>query len=399
MLKQIIAREFKVLLHAKAQIIGMLLVVLMIIGAGVAGNYFMKRDSEEDSKPAEVIVALAPEMKDFEQALDGTGLIDATVIEAQTDYGKWLKSENEKEGDTPSLVLIGAPDKPEIIKYGDNSENEIAIQVIQQSATMMQVNGITGGINQAEAEKLSSAMNIPVTLVTGSSNLIGENPIGFFTALIAQFFIFFAVVTGISSLSTGVVEEKSSRVVEILLSSVRPRTLLLGKILGIGAFILLQLVIYLVAGIFSLKIAGLWQNFEFNSLIVWCIMWILLGFFTYISITGGISAMVSRQEDLGAIITPLIFFMLIPFYLGMYLVPALPNHITTKVFSMIPGFSSFMMPVRQAYSSVDTWELVLAAGINLVCIPLLAVLAGKIYENSILRMGRRVTFRQALSGK
>lgn len=399
MLKHIIAREFNVLLHTKAQIVSTIITALLIIGAGVAVDYFLSRDSDKTDQQMTVSVALAPEMKDFEATLDATGFIDANTIAAQTDYGQWLKAENDQDGQTPSLVLTGSPDSPQIIKYGESGENEVAINIIQQTALKMQVNQIVGGISELEAEKIDSAMNIPVTLVTGSSNLIDEDPFGFFTALIAQFFIFFAVITGLSSLSTGVVEEKSSRVVEILLSSVHPRTLLLGKILGIGLFVLLQLSIYLAAGVLALNIAGLWQDFEFNSLILWSIVWVILGFFTYISITGGISAMVSRQEDLGSILSPIMLFMLIPFYLGMYLVPASPDSVLTKVLSMIPGFSPFIMPVRQAYNYVEIWELVVALGISVICIPLLAALAGKIYENSILRMGKRVTFRQALSGK
>ncbi|WP_353065247.1 ABC transporter permease [Arcanobacterium hippocoleae] len=207
------------------------------------------------------------------------------------------------------------------------------------------------------------------------------------------------MTTSLSTLSVGIVEEKSSRVVEILLSAVRPRTLLLGKIIGIGLFALTQLVLYLVAIFVSLNIAGLWHGIEVGTILIWMIIWLLLGFFTFTTLAGGVSSMVSRQEDLGGIITPLMLLMIIPFYLGMFLVPAAPDSIWTKVFSTIPGFSSFIMPVRQAYESVEIWELVLAAGISFVSVPLFAAVAGRIYENSILRMGKRVTLRQALSGK
>ncbi|XCB30758.1 ABC transporter permease [Arcanobacterium hippocoleae] len=270
---------------------------------------------------------------------------------------------------------------------------------MKQALTLYHVNEITGGVSQDQAAKIAAVMNVPVTIVTGSSNLIGENPIGFFTAVAAQVLLFFAVITGLSTISIGVVEEKSSRVVEILLSSVRPRTLLLGKILGIGLFVLLQLALYISAAVISLKISGLWMGFEISALIVWMIVWILVGFFIFVTISGGISATVSRQEDLGGIITPITIGMMIPFYLGMYLVPALPDSIWTKVLSMIPGFSSFIMPARQAFDTVETWELFLAAGIGIVCLPLLAALSGKIYENSILRMGKRVSLREALSKK
>ncbi|MDR6939849.1 ABC transporter permease [Arcanobacterium hippocoleae] len=403
MLKHIIAREYKVLMRTKAQVISTLITILLILGGGFAGKYFLDQENDDATsqpdKAAIVKVALAPEMESFEKVLNDTGLIASEVIESQPDYGKWLTEIADREEDGVSLVLAGTLQEPKIIRYGENFIDSSAIKLIGQAVTFSQVQQIAGEITPQQAENLAAAMDIPVQTVTGSGNLMIENPVGYFTALVAQFLLFFAVTTSLSTLSVGIVEEKSSRVVEILLSAVRPRTLLLGKIIGIGLFALTQLVLYLVAIFVSLNIAGLWHGIEVGTILIWMIIWLLLGFFTFTTLAGGVSSMVSRQEDLGGIITPLMLLMIIPFYLGMFLVPAAPDSIWTKVFSTIPGFSSFIMPVRQAYESVEIWELVLAAGISFVSVPLFAAVAGRIYENSILRMGKRVTLRQALSGK
>lgn len=399
MLKHIIAREFKVLLNTKAQIIGTIITFCMIVGGGLVGAFFINKQAEEIANPAPSVVAVSEQMEEFAQVLDGTGAIETEIISHQADYAKWLKGEAEKDPQGPTIVLDGTPDKPEIIQYGEGHTNNQTVAAIKQALMLNKVDTIAGGITTEEASSVLTTLNVPVKTVTGSSNLVEENPTSFITAMVAQVLLFFAVVTGVSTLATGVVEEKSSRVVEILLSSVRPRTLLLGKILGIGAFVLTQIMLYIVAAIITLNVAGLWKFVSFNTIIFWMIAWVLIGFFTYATVTGGVSAMVSRQEDLGGVLAPITFSMLIPFYCGLFLVPAAPDSIWTKVLSLIPGFSSFIMPVRQAYNSVESWELYLALAIGVISVPLFATLAGKIYENSILRMGKRVKLSQALFGR
>lgn len=399
MLKTVIAREFKTLLHTKAQIISTIFVILLIVAGGLLWKYFNTDESNETAEKSTTTsletVALAPEMKDFKPILEDTGMMKAEIITAEKDYAKWLREAAEKEN-SPSIVLAGTPDMPQIIQYGESAENSKLTKIIQQSATVAQANRIAGKISPEDSAKLVAAMNIPITTVTGSNNLIRENPIGFISATITQIFIIFAVVMGVNTVSSGVVEEKNSRVIEILLSTIRPRVLLLGKIIGIGLFVLCQVAVYVITAIIMLNVANLWQYIDFNTIFIWMFLWIIVGFFIYTSYTGGISAMVSRQEELGAVIAPSVIMLLIPYYFGMFFVPEYPDSIWTKIISLIPGFSSFIMPLRQAYGSVTQWELFLALGIGIIAIPLLAAFSGKIYENSILRMGKRVTWREAL---
>ena len=128
-------------------------------------------------------------------------------------------------------------------------------------------------------------------------------------------------------------------------------------------------------------------------------MWLVLGFFFYAMATGALAATASRQEDLGAVTAPISMTLLIPFYVGLFLVPAMPEATVTKVLSMVPGISPFAMPVRQAYDTVTTSELLIAAALGVVAIPLVAAIAGKIYENSILHTGRRLKITEAIRAK
>ena len=212
------------------------------------------------------------------------------------------------------------------------------------------------------------------------------------------------IFTGIGVLSAGVVEEKASRVVEILLTTVKPRVLLLGKILGIGAGMLVVFAAYMVGIVGGLGLAGLLPDLgTLGKLGVWTFLptflaWTVVGYLTASGLTGALASTVSRQEDLGGVQTPIIFGLMIPMYAALYYIPAQPDSTASEVMSFIPLVSPPTMIMRTALGGVPVWQQLVAFAVNIAFIPLLAALAGKIYENSILRTGERVKIVRALRG-
>ncbi|MBM7824777.1 ABC-2 type transport system permease protein [Arcanobacterium pluranimalium] len=403
-LKHIIKREFSVLAGAKAQRIGTIVTVIIILAAGIVGGIIKDRsqnDSAADQPAATFSVAITEQMEPYQPTLEGTGAVQVESIKA-AEAEDWLKKQVASKSAPASAVLTGTPADPEIIqsKDQDKASNQAITQLISQVVVMTTTDRVAGPLSVDAQKQIAKAFTPKITTIAGEKmNLMESNPIGYFTGVITQMLLFFAVITGLSTISIGVVEEKSSRVVEILLSAVRPRTLLLGKILGIGSFVLVQMVIYIAAGIVSLNIAGMWANLNVGSTIGWLLAWLLIGFFTFTTIAGALAATVSRQEDLGAITGPFTFFMLIPFYLGIFLVPAQPTSLLTQVLSFIPGFTPFIMPIRQAYGVVGVGEALAAMAVGVVAIYLLSLLAGRIYSNSVLHMGKRLKLSEALRGK
>lgn len=238
--------------------------------------------------------------------------------------------------------------------------------------------------------------------VTG--NGADGNPFGFAMGYFCTFLLMVMIFTGISVLGAGVVEEKASRVVEILLTTVKPRVLLLGKILGIGTGMLVVFAAYMVGIIGGLGLAGLLPDLgTLGKLGVWMFLptflaWIIVGYLTASGLMGALASTVSRQEDLSGVQTPIIFGMMIPIYAAMFYVPSQPDSTASEVMSFIPFFSPPTMIMRTALGGVPVWQQLVAFAINIAFIPLLAVLAGKIYENSILRTGERVKIVKALRG-
>lgn len=242
---------------------------------------------------------------------------------------------------------------------------------------------------------MADSAYVRVLDLASDDNLIVTNPFGYFKALGVVILLATVILGGLATISTGVVEEKSSRVVEIILTSVKPRTLLLGKILGIGTVVIGQVACYIVVAFISLKIAGVpLPLLNLSSLAVWTILWSIVGFFTFSLIAGALAATVSRQEDLAPITSTLTMLTFIPIYGGFFLISAMPDATITKVLSYIPFMSSFMMPIRQSFGISSPTEQIIAFALGLqlfhcwqhspasftaiqFCIPVSACLSGR----------------------
>ncbi|WP_461171161.1 ABC transporter permease [Arthrobacter sp. Z1-15] len=199
------------------------------------------------------------------------------------------------------------------------------------------------------------------------------------------------------AVAQGVVEEKQTRVVEILLSTVKPWHLMFGKVLGIGAVGLLQLIIIVVVSLGVALFADVIPDgIEVTSALGWGIAWYILGYLLFCTVLAAAAAMVSRQEEVSSIFQPTLLLIGIPLIIGVTFVPADPANLWLQALSILPPFSPMMMPIQIALG-VPLWHSLLAVTLNILAIVFLARLAGRVYANSVLRMGRRVRLSEALS--
>jgi ABC-2 type transport system permease protein len=214
----------------------------------------------------------------------------------------------------------------------------------------------------------------------------------------AGILIYISLMLNGQSVAQGVVEEKSSRVVELLLSTIRPWQLMAGKVLGIGIVGLLQILVIAVAGV----VAGLATGVLTISItaavgtVVWLIAWYLLGFFMYAVVFAGLGALVSRQEDVGGVVAPALMFLVAGYVLGVSILPSDPSSHLMEILSVIPVFAPTVMPMRLAMGGVARWEAILSVVLVAALIPLLIWIAARIYRNAVLRTGARVKLSQAL---
>jgi ABC-2 type transport system permease protein len=195
--------------------------------------------------------------------------------------------------------------------------------------------------------------------------------------------------------AAGVVEEKSSRVVEVLLATVRPSQLLRGKILGIGVLGLLQLLLIGVVGLIAAQTVG---SLDFPSGAIATIgivlVWFVFGFFFYAGLFAVAGSIVPRQEDLQSTMTPLTLLIVGSFLIGLNAIGN-PSSTLATVASLLPPSAPLVMPSRIVLGETSLLGALLSVAITVGATVALVPLATRIYSAAVLRPGR-VRIRQAL---
>jgi ABC-2 type transport system permease protein len=204
----------------------------------------------------------------------------------------------------------------------------------------------------------------------------------------------------------GVLEEKTSDIVEILVSSVRPRELMLGKILGIGAVGLTQVGIWAVVGVtlsqFGLggrlgELIGLGMDlvgFAFPwTILLFGFLYFVLGYLMYAAMFAGAGAMMTSEQDVQQVLLPAMMPIIVPIIL-MPAVVDTPDATWVLILSLIPVFSPILMPVRITVMSVPVWQNLAAIGLLMLAIWGMAWVAGRIYRVGILMKGKAPTLPQ-----
>jgi len=196
---------------------------------------------------------------------------------------------------------------------------------------------------------------------------------------------------------TGVVEEKTSRVVEVLLATVRPRQLLAGKVIGIGAVALSQGLAIVATALGSAAATGSnYLNGANVALLIQTFAWFLLGFALYATIFGAAGSLVTRQEEAQNAAFPVTAPLLLAYLSAFSVLPANHGNAFLSVLSFVPLTAPISMPVRVAVGAAGPVDVAIAVALMLVAIVLMANLAAKVYAGAILRTGRKLTWRAAL---
>ncbi len=197
----------------------------------------------------------------------------------------------------------------------------------------------------------------------------------------------------------GVVEEKSSRVVELLLATMKPWQLLAGKILGLGLLGLAQIVaIAVVGGAGALAFDLVDVPGQVVGTIGSVVAWFVVGYAFYASVFAVAASLVSRQEDLGSVLTPTTILLVGGFIIAIQAAGD-PTSTLATVTSYIPGLSPLVMPVRMAAGEAAWWEVGVAVVLMLVAIALIVRLGGRIYAGALLRTSGKIKLREALQAE
>jgi ABC-2 type transport system permease protein len=220
------------------------------------------------------------------------------------------------------------------------------------------------------------------------------------------FMIYMALIMYGNMVASGVAEEKSSRIMEVMVSTVRPVELMLGKIIGVGSLGLLQYFIWIGTGLVmnSMGRAGaiaalLGSSGQLSSIpldiVMWFGLYFILGYFFYASIFAAAGALVSRVEEVSQVVSIIMMLIIVGFF-AAYISFLNPNSTLAVVTSLVPFTAPMVMFARIVLGSPGLIEVIASVLIMLVSVFLGAWFSGKIYSIGILLYGKRPTLRQVI---
>ncbi len=384
--RMVTGREVSTRLRSKAFKVSTVVNLLVVIGFAVAFKLIGGAVATHDVGFTPPVQSLAAPLASVAGAVGEktrTSIVDQQAGERRV-----------REGTLDALV-VGSPGAFQVVVKKDLSPGlRNAFSVLVQQVVLN--NEITrAGGDPAAVNSALNAAGVDVRSLEPARQNQGARLVLMF---IVGILVYIAIMLYGQLVAQGVVEEKVSRVVEILLTTIRPWQLMLGKVLGIGLIGLFQLVLTAVVGVGVGVGLG---SFNFPTSIaadvaIWAVVWFLLGYLVFALLFAALGALVSRQEDVGGATAPLLVAIIMPYVLAVTILPADPESKIVEYASLFPFFSSTIMPMRVALDVAPLWQNLLAVALNVLLIAVLVWFAGRVYRNAVLRMGSRVKLREAL---
>ena len=378
LVRLVAAREISARIRDKNFVISS--VVILVVLLGLLGFQVAVSSDGESTR-----VGLVGGEPGIEQALEAQGEaldVDVSVVEVAD---RAAAEQALEDGDVDGVLLAdGAPELLVEQTAGGSLEAVVQGAVAQQA--------LAGQLADAGVTELELP-EVAVTSLDPDSDADAERVV---TAIIGVGILYGLLIMFGQFVAQGVVEEKSSRVVELLLATMRPWHLLAGKILGLGLLGLAQIVLVAVLGVGGalafdiVEVPG-----DLIGTAVAVVAWFVLGYAFYAAIFAVAASLVSRQEDLGSVLMPTTLVLVAAFVVGIQ-AAANPDGTLAVVTSYVPGLSPLVMPVRQAAGDVAAWEVGLSAVVAVLAVAVVVRIGGRVYASSLLRTSGKTKIREAL---
>lgn len=337
---------------------------------------------------------------------------DAQMKAADSDLKiEKIKSENEGEklvnnGDIKGYLVLTSDGQglPEGSYHADSVTDETINGQLSQALSNVKNMIVTQQLNISSEQMVSlyEPASFETVAISETAKTSEELNQARGLVYVLLFVIYFGVLGYAGMIATEVAGEKTSRVMEILISSVSPVQQMFGKILGIALVSLTQMLLFLGVGYFAIKQnmgemdGGFFSFFGFGStsvsVIVYAIVFTLLGYFLFATLAAFLGSLVSRVEDVQTMITPMTLLVVAGFMLSMFGLSN-PEAGFVKVTSFIPFFSPMLMFLRIGMIEVPTWEIAVSIVLLVVTIAVLAVFGAKVYRGGVLMYSNASSFK------
>ena len=382
LVRLVAAREVSTRIRDKGFLIGSGVLILLIVGMLVFQVVINSGGDETE-------VGVVGGDQQLEQALvaqgDALGT-DVTVVPFDDEAAARSAVEDE---DVDGALLSPSGERPELVVESGGEDTRDLVQGALANLSMS---------SQLDAAGVQLQPAPRVDLVTLDADAESHLQ-ATIVALVGVVVLYSLIILFGQFVAQGVVEEKSSRVVELLLATMRPWQLLAGKIIGLGVLGLAQILLVAVIGVVgALSFDVVDVPGDVIGPVVTVVVWFLVGYTFFAAVFAAAASLVSRQEDLGNVLTPASLVLVVGFVISIQAAQN-PGGTLATVTSFVPGLSPMVMPVRMSAGEAAWWEVGIAAVLMLVAIGVVIRIGGRIYSGALLRTGGRVKLREALAAE
>ena len=378
------AREVMEKVRDRAFILFTAFMLLLPIGGGVFGAFFA-----------------GPDNRDFRVGLVGEGSEQlgavlenqATAFNAEVGVEQLSDPDAARTGVEAGELDAAVVNLDRILAEGQPAPE---LETLLQSSAQQVASARTlqqAGVSPDQAQGILNPEPLSLQAVGSEEAASGIGP----GAIIAQFgmiFLFLTIFTYGYWIANGVVEEKSSRVIEVILSTIRPWRLMVGKIVGIGFLALVQILLVLGVGLLTVSVSGLKLPPVAFGIFGAVLLWFVLGFAFYSCLFAVAGSLVSKQQDLQYTQLPLMTLIFVGYGAAFYEFGN-PGSLAGQILSLIPPFSPMVMLMRMGVGEAGPIEVIVAALLTAAATAILVGLAARLYAGSALRFGTRVSLREA----
>ncbi len=399
-LKTVINFTIKDMVKRKSFIISTLIIlILIVLGFNIPNIINLFSNGTENVNN---IILIVDSQNIFEGTLDSINELDLGYeVKVTTENLSLDDIKNQIEAkEINEAMIIEKPETGNIkIRYivknmaTVTSVPEDLVNAINQTYSNLQISKL--GLTQEQIQSITP--NFEFSMEQTEEQEVSGN---LFVMMMLSIVLFYAIYFCAYQVSSSITTEKTSKIMETLVTSASPKTIVLGKTIGIGIVGLVQVCVIVAVSLISAKIflePGLLESVLDMSKItptlgVITIIYFILGYFTYALLYALTGSTVSKPEDIQSANTPVAILVVIGFYLS-YFTMMNPTSSLNVFASMFPFSSPFCMPFRIMMGIASVTDILISIAILIVTILIIAKVAIKIYSNAILNYGTKMTFK------
>ncbi|MBJ6362844.1 ABC transporter permease [Paenibacillus sp. GCM10012307] len=394
------------------------IIIAVILSIGVNLPYIISQfKSEGGATKVGYTLSNLPEvtepLKTYFDTNEGTNIHLVSYPDQGSQEGnEQVLKQGIKDGEISGYILLeedAAAGFPKVTYKSESLMESSVTRTLRTGLQAVKVDYVIKDAQLSDAQKNLLLMPVQIEAAqisvmdnTGTGKTVEQQGLamGFVYAMIIVLFMGIFITSQL--IATEITAEKSSRVMEILVTSVAPLKQMFGKITGMSLVGLLQIVVYILVFLINVSLPhnkDLLAGWNLNLgdidplLYVYALVFYLTGYFLYSTLCAAVGSMVSRTEDLAQAMMPITMLALAGFYIGIFGMSS-PDSMLIKTASFIPFFSPFAMFLRIGLTTPAWWEIVLSLALLAAAIFVLGWISAKIYRTGVLMYGKRPTFKE-----